>query len=233
MTTHPTKEAYYHAEGIPQAVALFDELHPRSPNGRSTHGVDLTISLDELRKRLDTLPDDTLIPSALAALWLRISQTDERERRKTEPPPNPFKKVGAAKKAPKKAILEWDAAWRLKKMVSKGVQDMHASGAQATNKAAATLLRKLQWVIAKGEVLGWIEQLPEDAIADIPVSQWEIRSLTLHEAPLRPWRNPSEQKLWVARYRAGNRLLEADVEKRALAALAKRKPDKTAPPSPL
>ncbi len=103
-------------------------------------------------------------------------------------------------------------------MVSKGVQDMHASGAQATNKAAATLLRKLQWVIAKGEVLGWIEQLPEDAIADIPVSQWEIRSLTLHEALLRPWRNPSEQKLWVARYRAGNRLLEADVEKRALAA---------------
>ena len=116
MTTHPTKELYYLIEGVPQAVALFDELHPRSPHGRNNHDVTPAISFDQLRKELAKLPDDTLIPSALAALWLRLSQTEERYRRKNEPPPNPFKQVGAAKKAPKKAIQEWDAAWRLKKM---------------------------------------------------------------------------------------------------------------------
>src|SRR5690606_18747601 len=158
---------------IPQAVALFNELHPRA-----NHGVTLAISLDQLRKRLDKLPDDTLIPSALAALWLRLNQREERDRRKIEPPPNPFIQVGAAKKAPKKAILEWDAAWRLKKMMSKGVQDMQLSGAEATSKAAATLLRKLQWVIATGEVLGWIEELPEEAVADMQVRQWKTRTVT-------------------------------------------------------
>lgn len=64
-------------------------------------------------------------------------------------------------------------------IAAKGVQDMHASSAAAVNSVAATLPRKIQWVIAKGEVLGWIEELPEDVVADIPVSQWEIRSLTL------------------------------------------------------
>ncbi|KRG84310.1 hypothetical protein H7691_08495 [Stenotrophomonas sp. CW117] len=228
MTTHPTKEAYYEAEGVPQAIALFDELH-----SRVNHGVNMAISLDQLRKRLDKLPDDTLIPSALAALWLRLSQREERARRKIEPPPNPFTQVGAAKKARKKDILEWDAAWRLKKMVATGVQDMQLSGAETTNKAAATLLRKLQWVIARGEVLGWIEQLPEEVVTDIPVSQWEIKPMPLRDALLRKWRDPQEQSLWVKRYKAANRLLEAEVERSALAAVAKPKKDKPTPPRPI
>lgn len=119
------------------------------------------------------------------------------------------------------------------KNVDNAVKDMEQSGSEAVNTAASTLLRKLQWVIAKGEVLGWIEELPEDVVADIPVSQWEIRSLTLHDALLRKWRDPNEQKLWVKRYRAGNRRLESEIENKSLAALATPKKDKPASPSAL
>ena len=228
MTTHPNKEQYYTSEGLPQAVRLFDELY-----SRKRHGVTLSMSIDQLRQHLEKLPGNTVMPAALTALWLDLSQKEERERRKTEPPKNPFGPDGKAKKATKEAILKWEAAWRLKRVMSEGAQAFQRSGSEKVKSTAQTLHAKLLWVIENGDVLGWIGELPTEAIEKAVIGDLDIKAMTLHNALLKPWQDPQEQVLWAKRFRAGNRLLEKEVENKSLAALAMPRHDKPAPPGQL
>src|SRR5690606_23016088 len=95
---------------------------------------------------------------------------------------------------------------------------------------AAILQRKLLWLVENGDVLGWIEDLDVQAFERAKVADLNIRSWTLYQTLRRPWRDPQEQQIWASRYRAGNRLLEAEVAKLALTAVARARADKAVPP---
>lgn len=228
MTMRATTEQYYE-DAKKQAVDLFNHLHPRA-----AHGLNLTMDSAEIGRRIDALPGDTLLQAALADLWLRLSQKEGMDRRKVSPPPSPFRKIagrGNAKWASKADILAWDAAWRLRETASQAAQKLLQSGSTKVASAASVLQRKLLWLVENGDVLGWIEDLEVEAFGRAKVADLDIRSWTLYQALQRPWRNPQEQRLWVSRYRAGNRLLEAEVGRLALTALARPRTDKVVPPA--
>ena len=227
MTMRATTEQYYE-DAKKQAVDLFNHLHPRA-----AHGLNLTMDSAEIGRRIDVLPGDTLLQAALADLWLRLSQKEGMDRRKVSPPPSPFRKIpgrGNAKWASKDDILAWDAAWRLRETASQAAQKLLQSGSTKVASSATILQRKLLWLVENGDVLGWIEDLDVEAFERAKVADLDIRPWTLYEALQRPWRDPQEQRLWTSRYRAGNRLLEAEVEKLALTALARPRADETKPP---
>lgn len=217
-----TTEQYYD-DGKKQAVALFDELYPRR-----NHGVDLTIDSLAISRRIDSLPGDTQLKAALADLWLQLSQTEGMNRRKVSPPPSPFRKIpgkGNAQWASKDDLVRWDAAWHLRETASEVRQKMLRSGSSKVASASAILQKKLLWLVENGDVLGWIEELDVAAFDQATIADLDVRSWTIQQALHQPWRNPLEQGVWVSRYRAGNRLLEAEVESLALAAGARSRPD--------
>ncbi len=216
MTTYNTEADYYSHEGAPQAVKLFTELHGRK------HDVSVAMSLTQLRKRLDKLPQDTKMKAALADLWLGLSQRVGRDRRKTKPPTSPFAKEGVSYKATKQAILEWEAAWRLKKIANTSAFELHQSGASEVQNSAVMLRAKLLWLVEHGDILGWIQELPVEGFDAASVPDLTVQAWTLNDALHQPWRDPREQSLWVKRFAAGNRLLEAEVQRLALAAQAVR-----------
>ena len=214
MTTYNTDADYYSHEGTPQAVKLFTELHGRN------HDVSLAMTLSQLRKKLDKLPADTKVQVALADLWLGLSQRAGRARRKVSPPPSPFVKEGTSRKASAKAILKWEAAWRLKKFTSTAMQELHRSGPAAIQDATKDLQAKLLWLVEHGDILGWIQELPEEGFDAAQVSNLTVQAWTLNDALRQPWRDVREQSLWVKRFAAGHRLLEAEVQRLALSAQA-------------
>lgn len=223
MTTYNSKSEYFHGEGLPQAVRLFDEL-----KSRKSHGVSLAMSLPQLRQKIETLPDETRLQGALADLWLDLPQKEARLRRKTAPPPSPFVKEGKTIRAAKKEIRDWDAAWRLKEAAVEAAQIFAASGAPTISRAAHILRAKLLWLVENGDVLGWIGELPEDSLTAQAAPDLSVQTWTIDDALLQPWRQPQEQALWAARFAAGNRMLESEVNARVLAAMAaaqKAKPD--------
>lgn len=227
MTMRATTEQYYE-DAKKQAIDLFNHLHPRA-----AHGVNLAMDSAEIARRIDALPGDTQLQAALADLWLRLSQKEGMARRKVSPPPSPFRKIagrGNAKWASKDDILAWDAAWRLRETASQAAQKLLQSGSTKVASAAAILQRKLLWLVENGDVLGWIEDLDVQAFERAKVADLNIRSWTLYQALRRPWRDPQEQQIWASRYRAGNRLLEAEVAKLALTAVARARADKAVPP---
>lgn len=227
MTMRATRDEYY-LDGKKQAKKLFDELHPRR-----NHGVDLTTDTKTVSQRIDPLPGDTLMQAALADLWLQLDQKEGMDRRKLAPPPSPFRKIagrGNAKWATKDEIKDWDAAWQLRDAASAIRQRMMRSGASKVATASAILHRKLMWLVENGDVLGWIEDVDVEAFQRAEIEHLDIQAWTVQQALHRPWKDPQEQRLWANRYRAGNRLLEAEVEKLALTALARPRADETKPP---
>lgn len=231
MTMHATTEGYYE-EGIKQAKALFDRLYPRK-----SHGVDLTMDADAIRKRVDSdeVPGDTLIQSSLADLLLRLGQKVGIDRRKLSPPPSPFKKIkgrGNAAWATKDEAIRWDAAWHLREGASDVAQRLQGSGAKAVQGKAAMVRQKLLWIVEHGDVLGWLEDLPVSLFEQAKVEDLAIHSWTVEQALHRPWRSVDERDLWVNRYEAGHRLLETEIRRLALPARAgaRARADETSPP---
>lgn len=228
MTMRATTKQYYD-DGIKQAKKLFDQLYPRR-----IHGVDLTMDATSLGRRIDGLPSSTLLQAAVADLWLRLSQKEGMDRRKLSPPPSPFQKIpgrGNAKWATKDEVLKWDAAWHLRESASGMRQRMMKSGSSKVSTASATLQRKLMWLVENGDVLGWIEDLDVAAFEQAKVEDLSISSWTVEQALHQPWRDPDEQDLWVNRFEAGNRYLESEVKRLALAARARTRPDTGQPPA--
>lgn len=218
MTMRATTEQYYD-DGIKQAKKLFDQLYPRR-----AHGVDLTMDAISLGERIDGLPGCTLLQAAVADLWLRLSQKEGMDRRKVSPPPSPFQKIpgrGNAKWATKDKITKWDAAWHLRESASGMRQRMMKSGASSVSSASAILQRKLMWLVQNGDVLGWIEDLDVAAFEQAKIEDLSISTWTVEQALHQPWRNPDEQDLWVSRFEAGHRYLEAEVKRLALASRAR------------
>lgn len=223
-----TKDEYY-LDGKKQAKKLFDELYPRR-----NHGVDLAMDSSSLSRRIDSLPGDTQLKAGLADLWLKLSQTEGMHRRRVSPPPSPFRKIpgrGNAKWASKDEIVRWDAAWRLRETASEARQKMLRSGSSKVANASAILQQKLLWLVENGDVLGWIEELDVSAFDQASVADLDIQSWTIQQALHKPWRAHDEQDLWVKRYEAGNRLLEAQVKRLALTARARLRPDTGQPPA--
>lgn len=210
-----TTEEYY-SDGIKQAKELFDRLYPRR-----NHGVHLGLDSSAIRARLDSdkVPSDTLFQASLADLWLHLPQKVGIDRRKVSPPPSPFKKIpgkGNAGWAAKAQVIQWDAAWRLKDGVSELTKRLESSGSSEVSSSAGTLRKKLLWIVEHGDVLGWIEDLPATLFEQAKIEDLAIKSWTIEQALHRPWRDRVEQDLWVERYAAGHRLLEAEVERLAL-----------------
>lgn len=223
-----TKDEYY-LDGKKQAKKLFDELYPRR-----NHGVDLTTDTKTVSQKIDPLPGDTLLQAALADLWLQLDQKEGLDRRKLAPPPSPFRKIpgkGNAKWATKDEIKDWDAAWRLRDAASAIRQRMMKSGASKVATASAILHRKLMWLVENGDVLGWIEDVGVEAFQRAEIEHLDIQAWTVEQALHKPWRAHDEQDLWVKRYEAGNRLLEAQVKRLALTARARLRPDTGQPPA--
>lgn len=220
MTTYNSKADYYSNEGQPQAVRLFDKL-----GSRKHHGVSLAMTLDQLRKRLEQLPDNTPIQAALADLWLDLDQKEARRRRKDEPPPSPFVTVGKSEVAPKGEIPAWDLAWRMKRIAQEGAQLLQRSGSARVQSEATLLQKKLLWLVANGKILGWSEEVPTVAFERSFVSEVTVKAWTLFDALRKPWEDPQEQFLWTKRYAASNRQLEAEVESLTLAAQTISKTD--------
>lgn len=228
MTMRATTEQYYD-DGKKQAVDLFNELYPRR-----NHGVDLTMDSTALSRRIDELPGHTQLKAGLADLWLKLSQTEGMHRRRVSPPLSPFRKIpgkGNAKWASKEEIERWDAAWRLRETASEARQKMLRSGSSKVASASAILQQKLLWLVENGDILGWIEELDVSAFDQASVADLDIQSWTVQQALHQPWRAPDEQDLWVKRYEAGNRLLEAEVKRLALTARARVRPETGQPPA--
>ena len=218
MTRRASTEEYYE-DAKRQAKLLFDELHPRR-----AHGVDWTIDTDELRERLNLLDDAIILKGTLADLLVGIPQKEGIARRKIQPPPSPFKKEagkGNAWRATKGEIIKWDLAWRLKGAVSELAQSFLKSGSTTVVDHGRILTKKLQWLVANGDVLGWIDDLQVTAFEQAAIEDLSIKSWTVPQALHQPWHDPDEQGLWVKRYEAGNRLLEAEIRRLALAAQMK------------
>jgi len=227
MTMRATTEQYYE-DAKKQAVDLFNQLHPRS-----AHGVTLTMNSLALSQRIDALPGHTQLQAALADLWLQLSQKQGMDRRSQSPPTSPFRKTpgkGNAKWASKDEVMAWDAAWHLRETATQTRQKMLRSGSTKVASASAVLQRKLLWLVENGDVLGWIEDLEVEAFEKATTADLDVRAWTLHQALQQPWRNPQEQQLWVSRYRAGNRYLEAEVERLALTARSRRHSETSRPP---
>lgn len=225
MTTHTNREAYYD-EGRAQAVKLFNELYPRAK-----HGVTMVISAAELRQRLHKLPLTQKFKAALADLYLALDVFEGRARRKDEPPESPFE-LGPRKSlmAERGKLLEWDAAWRLKEAAQVIAQKFEAAGATEVQDYGRRLRQKLLWLVAHGQVLGSVDDMPVVALDQADVAELEVMEWTTEEALMQPWLDPDERALWVNRYIAGNRYIESAVQRAALEQVADAPPIADPPP---
>ncbi len=213
MTTHTNTEAYYD-EGRKQAIELFKAQYPRQ--AKSLH---MAITAQELRERLRKLPPDTLFNSSLADLFVGISQEEGRKRRRSPPPPpNPFKgRHKNNQKASLSDIVLWEKQWRQHKVQSLIAQVFAQAALPEVRDYGKELRAKLLWMVTEGQVMGSVDDLPTSLFDTADPSALDVRALTLEQVLLQRWQDPDEQDLWVARFRAGNRFLEAALERRVLA----------------
>lgn len=212
MTTQTNKEAYYD-EGRKQAIDLFKEQFPRQ--AKSIH---MAMSAEELRARLRKLPDTTAFNSALADLFVGISQEIGRKRRGSPPPPpNPFKGHKNNQKASKADIIQWDKHWRQQKAQSLIAQVFMEAGLPEVRDYGRLLRSKLLWMVSEGRVMGSVDDLPVELFEQADPSELDVRAWTVEQVLVRRWLDPDEQTLWVQRFKAGNRFLEAALESKVLA----------------
>lgn len=227
MTTQTNKELYYD-EGRKQAIELFKEQFPRQ--AKSIH---MAMSAEELRERLRKLPDPTAFNSALADLFVGISQETGRTRRRSPPPPpNPFNGKKNNQKASKAEIVQWDQQWRQQKVDSLLAQVFLDAALPEVRDYGKLLRSKLLWMVSEGRVMGSVDDLPADLFEQADPSELDVRAWTVEQVLVKRWLDPDEQTLWVQRFKAGNRFLEAALESKVLALQAvKRELPVSGPPA--
>ena len=222
MTTQTNKEAYYD-EGRKQAIELFKEQFPRQAKG-----IHMAMTAEELRLRLRKLPDTTAFNSALADLFVGISQDAGRKRRGSPPPPpHPFKGHKNNLKASKADIVQWDKHWRQQKAQSLIAQVFMEAGLPEVRDYGRMLRSKLLWMVSDGKVMGSVDDLPVELFEQADPSELDVRAWTVEQVLVRRWLDRDEQTLWVERFKAGNRFLEAALDRQVLALQAeeREKPD--------
>ena len=228
MTSQPNIEAYYD-EGRKQAVELFKEQFPRQANS-----IHMAMTAEELRERLRKVPGTTLFNSALADLFAGISQEEGRKRRRSPPPPpNPFKGKKNNQKAAQADIILWDQQWRQKKVESLLAQVFMTASLPEVRDYGRMLRSKLLWMVADGKVMGSVDDLPVEQFEQADLSALDVRAWTVEQVLMHSWLDPDEQTLWVQRFKAGNRFLEAFLESKALALQAENSDQPTSPPRAL
>lgn len=217
MTSQSNIELYYD-EGRKQAIELFKELSPRQ--AKSIH---MAMTAAELRERLRKLPDATPFNSALADLFAGISQEEGRKRRRSPPPPpNPFKGKKNNQKATKSDIIQWDTQWRQQKIDSLVAQVFMTASLPEVRDYGRLLRSKLLWMVTEGRVMGSVDDLSVALFEQADPSALDIRSWSVEQVLMRRWIDPDEQTLWVERFKAGNRFLEAALESKVLALQAEK-----------
>ncbi|RDS85887.1 hypothetical protein [Dyella psychrodurans] len=206
MPTYGSKQEYEDAAKR-MAVDLLKSLKPRA-------AADRAMDADALRQRIDALDPATPLKATLADWWLGISQTEGRQRRKIQPPPNPFTATqGSTLTATKGAIADWEAGWRAKESASLVGQRHVRSRLPAVHRQGQILQAGMLVLIEGNAVVGVVGDLPERLVTTTAFAECSVRSMSLEAALLEPWRDPTERRLWTERYRARNRLMEEEIER--------------------
>jgi hypothetical protein len=212
VTTQTNIEAYYDV-GRKQAIELFKEQFPRQ--AKSIH---MAMTAEDLRERLRKLPSTTLFNSALADLFAGISQEEGRKRRRSPPPPpNPFKGKKNNLRAAQADIIQWEMQWRQKKVDSLLGQVFMSASLPEVRDYGRLLRSKLLWMVTDGKVMGSVDDLPIELFEQADPSALDVRAWTVEQVLAHRWLDVDEQTLWVERFKAGNRFLEAAIVRQVLA----------------
>jgi hypothetical protein len=208
MTKKPSRRSVdeYHTEGMEQALRFFKGL-----GGTVT----VTLTADDLRQKINELPDGSVLQTTMADFWLALSRDEGRDRRANEPPPNPFMRKGRNKLATKKAIAEWDVSWRLEDIRRYATRTFASSGAHESQQVAAHLRQSFPWLADDMDsLLGNALDMPIQTFAQAIQQPERLRvvQLTVGQAVLRTWADRHDQSRWVDRYAHAIRLFQEEVK---------------------
>ena len=153
-------------------------------------------------------------------------------RRSPPPPPNPFNGKKNNQKASKAEIVQWDQQWRQQKVDSLLAQVFMDAALPEVRDYGKLLRSKLLWMVSEGRVMGSVDDLPADLFEQADPSELDVRAWTVEQVLVKRWLDPDEQTIWVQRFKAGNRFLEAALESKVLALQAvKRELPVSGPPA--
>lgn len=181
-----------------------------------------TLTNEGVRQAIDSLPGKAELQTTVADFWLGLAKAEGRDRRKTQPPTNPFKKAKTSFLAPKSKIEEWELAWRSKE----AARVMGVSRVPKVREVANQLRYQHTWIFEGKKIIGFAEQAPVDALnqALARPELLSIQELSLEDALRKPWKDPVEQRYWIERLQHAHRALEAELEGLVLEGEAASKP---------
>ncbi len=201
-----TSKAEYHRNVLDQVLAAAgwrpDQAH---------------MAFDALQKRIDELPDATLLLAGVADFWLDLSKQQGAKRRKALTPTSPFFPSGRKVLGKKGPIAVWDEEWRRLEAAKVMAPTRSAGGRELY----AELITQpapwfMGWVGDQAQVIGHAAWLPtaylEEAFANQAIDTLDVQWLHLDQVLRLPWRNREEAHTWLAIVRACHRMIEADLE---------------------
>jgi hypothetical protein len=154
------------------------------------------IGYEDVRQAIESLPDNTLLQVTIADLWLNLSKPQSLQRRRQNPPPSPFKKVGRDLVGVKGEIRDWDGAWLQIEHLRAGAKIYGVSGTWAARAQGAEFNNRLGVLLgAKSIVMGFVDRLTPAALAHALTQPSLLRvvDLTMDEVLTRTWWDKDEQ----------------------------------------
>jgi hypothetical protein len=153
------------------------------------------LGYEDLRGEIEKFPDTTSLQVTIADLWLNLSKRESLYRRKVEPPPSPFSKVGKELVGVKSEIRDWDRVWLELEWLRAG-QRIHArSGSQNSRAMAAVLGQQIAALLSSKKIVGFVDATSPAALTQAiqHPERLRVKLVTLDEAMESTWLIPSDQ----------------------------------------
>jgi len=153
------------------------------------------LGFEDLRAEIEKLPDTTQLQVTIADCWLNLSKKQSQERRKNQPPRNPFQKVGKDLLAQKGDIRDWDQQWLQFEWLRVGKR-MHAqSGSLAARRMAGVINQQIAALLSSDKMVGFVDATSPAALQQAiqHPEQLRVKLVSLDEAISRRWLITSDQ----------------------------------------
>jgi hypothetical protein len=197
----------YEDEGLEQAVVYFSKIDGAFRKD--------TAKVEDVRSAIDRLPPDAVLQATISDFWLRLTKTEGRKRRSNSPPPSPFVKNGRNLEAEKRRIADWDVQW----LAKEAARVFAKSGSSQSRSVGEMLRTRLPWLTTdNGSVIGCAGELPV-VLLEQATKQPEklgLKWMALEEALHGRWAVLEERGVWLSRFKAAARAVEAELELRYL-----------------
>ena len=202
--------AAYEDEGLDLAVQFLGLLSVRIG----------TLTKEGVREAIDNLPPTTKLQVTVADFWLGLARKEAQDRRRDEPPINPFTiRDGKMFLAAKASIEQWEMAWRM----IEASRPLAISRLPKVRRVGDHMRCHFTWFVHDAHVVGLAGQPPVACFTEALTrpEDLSVRHLTLVDALRMPWKDSQEQIFWTKRLHHGNREIEAELEGLALKADAR------------